>query len=94
MAITTGLCNGIKNDNRWLNIRRASRTENNRNASKPKNNTSGFKGVSFHNPTGKYRAYCTINGKQIHLGLYATHELAYKERTAYAKLHHGQFYRG
>lgn len=39
--------NGVKSDNRWINLRHASRSENQRNQKRPKTNTSGHKGVIF-----------------------------------------------
>ncbi|WP_308748361.1 AP2 domain-containing protein [uncultured Anaerococcus sp.] len=47
-----------------------------------KNNTSGYTGVSYDKRSGKYRAYLTLNGKQISLGSYNTAEEAYKARLA------------
>jgi hypothetical protein len=55
-------------DNRRENLRIATRTENNQNRDKNKNNTSGYKGVSWNNEKGKYRAYIVANYKQIFLG--------------------------
>lgn len=46
--------NGIKSDNRWSNLRPASRRENQRNTRKPRNNTSGFKGVVFDKANKKW----------------------------------------
>ena len=51
--------NGNKADNRLANLRPASNSENSRNRGAQSNNTSGFKGVSFHKSTGKYRAAIT-----------------------------------
>lgn len=47
-----------------------------------KNNTSGYTGVSYDKRSGKYRAYLTLNGKQISLGSYNTAKEAYKARLA------------
>ena len=49
---------------------------------KPINNSSGYKGVSYMKNKGKYRAYISLRGKQINLGLYDTAEEAYKARLA------------
>ena len=62
--------NRDSSDNRWNNLREATYTENNRNRSIGKDNTSGYKGVSFHKGTNKYRAEIKINGKNKHLGYY------------------------
>lgn len=67
-------------DNRKSNLRNATLNINARNISLPKNNTSGVLGVSFHKNTNKYRAYVTVNGKTIHLGLYDNLDEAQKAR--------------
>lgn len=35
-----------------------------------KNNTSGYRGISYHKETGKWRAYINFRRKQYNLGLY------------------------
>ena len=42
----------------------------NRNKRIPTNNTSGYKGVSYYNKTGKYITQIRVNKKLIYLGLY------------------------
>jgi hypothetical protein len=69
--------NGIRDDNQITNLREATYSENQQNLAKFKNNTSGFTGVSFHKPTGKWQALIQINGKKYHLGLYDTPEEAH-----------------
>lgn len=39
--------NGVKTDNRWSNLRHATRPQNQRNQKRPSTNTSGHKGVIF-----------------------------------------------
>lgn len=46
-------------------------------------NTSGYRGVSRRKDTGKWVACTKLNGKNRHLGGYATPELAYTWRLAY-----------
>ena len=62
--------NGVRDDNRMINLRAVSRTENMRNAKMPKSNTSGTVGVLCHNPTGRWRAEIKVDGKALHLGLF------------------------
>lgn len=62
--------NGIRDDNRIVNLREVSRQENARNLSKGCGNTSGVIGVSYVKKKGVYRAYITHNYKQIHLGYF------------------------
>ena len=63
--------NGDVLDNRSDNLRPSDKQRNALNRPRDSNNTSGYKGVSFHKPTGKWRASLYI-GEAIHLGLYAT----------------------
>lgn len=76
--------NGL--NNKWSNLREATREQNCRNEGNKRNNTSGIKGVSFH--FGKWRARINLYGSEISLGRYDTQEEA---RLAYhdgiAKLH-------
>ena len=60
--------NGIRNDNRIVNLRLVTRTENSTNASKRKDNKSGVTGVTWTNRTNKWRARITVNKKEIELG--------------------------
>lgn len=46
--------NGNKLDNRWVNLRPASRKGNQRNQKRPKTNTSGIKGVIFDKSSEKW----------------------------------------
>lgn len=84
--------NHIKADNRWTNLRLATRLENSRNRPKHKNNKSGFKGVCWVSRSGRWRAQCTIMGKRHHLGCYVEKQDAIDAYQAFAKLHHGEFY--
>ena len=62
--------NGL--DNRKSNLRITTRTGNllNMNDPIPKNNKSGFRGVSWHKKSNKWRAFISVNRKQISLGLF------------------------
>lgn len=57
-------------NNRIKNLRTCSRSQNCGNTRKHKNNTSGYKGVTFHSQTGKWRAKICVEGNHISLGLY------------------------
>lgn len=70
--------NGIKNDNRFSNLREATRSENCQNKIKQSNNTSGYTGVSWHKATQKWSANIKLNGKQTYLGVYDTPEEAHQ----------------
>lgn len=81
--------NGDGGDNRWLNLRVATRAENSQNVGGPRaDNTSGYLGVTWHKRAGKWAATIRANGIRHHLGLFVTREdaaAAYRE--AKARLH-------
>lgn len=68
--------NGVRDDNRICNLRIATNMQNQYNAKKPKNNTSGVKGVYWQKQVKKWQAYCDVNGKRYHLGLFSDIERA------------------
>jgi len=86
--------NGIRNDNRWCNLREATNSENGRNRGKTKSNKTGFKRVDasgkIKNP---YRARIRVNGEEIHLGHFPTPELAHEAYCEASKKLHGEFRR-
>ena len=86
--------NHIKADNRWRNLRRATRLENSRNRLKHKNNKSGFKGVYWDARSSKWRAECTLLGVRHRLGCFVNKQDAIDAYQAFAKLHHYEFYSG
>lgn len=61
--------NRNKMDNRICNLRVVSQQENNHNQRTRRDSSTGHAGVSLH-WTGKYRAYISVSGRQIHVGLY------------------------
>lgn len=87
--------NGIRSDNRWRNLRAATRAQNlwNRKAG---HNKSGFKGVSIHrdiNRKKRFGASITTHYKTLFLGWFATaEEAANAYRTAAIDIH-GDFAR-
>ena len=85
--------NGNRDDDRFANLRHATRSENQCNRAKQANNTSGFKGVYFCKVRQMWRARITFRGSTEDLGL---HETAEQAGTAYAlaaKRVHGEFAR-
>lgn len=58
-----------KGDNRWLNLRLATRSENTANRPPANNNTTGMKGVYWHKANKKWTASIGNNGS-IYLGSY------------------------
>lgn len=69
---------GVRTDNRWMNLRETSRKTNAHNTGGLRaNNTSGLVGASWHKQSGRWRAAITLNNRVIHIGLFATIELAH-----------------
>ena len=64
--------NHIRDDNRWVNLRDATHSQNKANQVKPKNNTSGYKGVSRNRVHKKWIAQIMYMNKSIYLGSYTT----------------------
>lgn len=60
--------NHIRTDNRIINLRKASNTENSRNASIGSNNTSGALGVWFEKRRNAWVAEIKVDRKKIHIG--------------------------
>lgn len=59
--------NRIRDDDRWSNLRDATRQCNNRNRRMLKNNTSGITGVAWHKRDQKWGSKISVGGKQINL---------------------------
>lgn len=78
-------------DNRKENLRICTATENSRNVTKRKNNKTGLKGVAIFKQNGRYRAYITVNKKQIHLGYYTDKEKAHNAYIEASKKYHGEY---
>jgi hypothetical protein len=76
--------NGIKTDNRLLNLRSVTKTGNNRNKSTQKNNQSGVNGVTFRR--GRWVAQIPMPGGGRHLGQYDTAAEAVAARKAAEKV--------
>lgn len=79
--------NCVKTDNRWENLRIATRMQNARNNSGRRNRKSPYKGVS-QQPNGRWKA--SIN---VTLGVFDTPEEARDAWLAAAKVYHGEFAR-
>lgn len=80
-------------DNRRSNLRIASCSQQMINRRLQSNNTSGYKGVSFHKPTGKWRAIINVDRRAISLGYFHSREAAYKAYCEAAAKYHGDFAR-
>ena len=68
--------NGMKADNRIVNLRSVGRSENLQNQARARSdNRSGYLGVKSHQ--GNFQARITIDGKSRHIGTFATPEEAH-----------------
>lgn len=85
--------NRVRTDNRWSNLREADEFNNKRNTSVYRNNKAGFKGVSWHVCSKKWRSRIRIDGKEVNLGLFDTPEAANAAYAAAATQHFGEFSR-
>ncbi|MGA4453989.1 HNH endonuclease signature motif containing protein [Pseudomonas kurunegalensis] len=72
--------NHIRSDNRWVNLRLATRTENSRNASRYASNSSGVHGVSWKKRDKTWHARICVSGKSIHLGSFKEYDCAVRAR--------------
>jgi len=84
--------NGVRHDNRWVNLRQADKMRNMRNSGLRGHNTSGHTGVGFHRASGKWRAYLNDNNKTLHIGLFDSKSEALAARQKAAREMYGDFY--
>lgn len=80
--------NGKRADNRWSNLRLATRSQNNTNRKSAKT-SSGVNGVYQRPDTGKWHARVTVNYRVILLGQFATKDEAVAARIAGEIEHYG-----
>lgn len=83
--------NRNKCDNRWINLRSASKSQNIINTDVRSNNTSGHCGVSLDKKTGRWAAYINKNKSRRFLGYYINKEDAIRERRFAARAYYGEF---
>ena len=82
-----------KLDNRWVNLREATNSQNQANIHAHITNTSGFKGVSWHRGVQKWRAQIERDGHSCYLGYFDTPEAAAAAYANAAQKHFGEFAR-
>ncbi len=68
--------NGIKDDNRWVNLRDVSPVVNCENRGMWSNNVSGYKGVCWNKASQKWQVLCRYKGEQIYGGLFENKQQA------------------
>lgn len=74
--------NGNRADNRIVNLRVVSCSENLRNQKIRKNNKSGVMGVSWRSDAGKWVVRITVNSRLMNLGLFSSFDEAVAVRKA------------
>ena len=80
-----------RENNNICNLRYATHQENTRNSKIRKNSTSGIKGITYHKASNKWQARITIDGLEIHLGLFGNIEDAKQARVNKVKQVFGEF---
>ena len=83
--------NGEPADNRWSNLRQATRSQNNANVGLKRHNTTGFKGVCWNKRRSLWRAQICVNKKRYTLGHYPTPQQAAEAYNEAAQMHFGEF---
>lgn len=84
---------GDRFDNRRFNLRLATPSQNAINRAIRADNTSGFKGVAFHKPSGKWCAVISMNGVRTHLGSFDTASAASDAYEAASEIMHAEWKR-
>lgn len=82
-----------RSDDRWENLREATKAENGANRPLNRNSSSGFKGVSWDKGCNKWSAKIGFGGRKHHLGVFDAPEDAYAAYLLAAQKRHGQFAR-
>jgi hypothetical protein len=85
--------NGVRDDNRLINLRLASRPQNQYNSAGKQKSRSGLKGAFWHPSTGKWRSRISTKDGKKSLGLFDTPEEAHAAYVEAARMYHGQFAR-
>ena len=78
-------------NNKASNLRESTGSQNSQNRKKPKNNTSGHKGVSWNEASGKWMVLIYLIVKSYYFGLHEKLEDAIKVATEARNKLHGEF---
>lgn len=84
--------NGDRSDNRWENLRLATKQQNQCNIRAHKDSRTGMKGVWLNKRSGRWEATLQFNRKRYWLGLHDTQEQAAEAYMRAAKELQGEFY--
>lgn len=83
--------NTVRSDNRWKNLRLATRAQNMTNTGVRSDNKSGVRGVSWRADIGKWHARIKVGPKVMLLGNFDTVEEAAAARAKAERVHHAEF---
>lgn len=83
--------NGVRDDNKFSNLREASRAQNLQNTGKRPHNKCGLKGVCWYPRHNRWVAYIRAQGKSKNLGYFDSPEAAHAAYCFAAKKYHGEF---
>lgn len=81
--------NGDCSDNRWLNLRSATDSQNKQNTAHA--NRSGLLGAGWSSTKGQYRAQIRTKGRRIFLGWFDSAEDAHAAYVEAARKYHGEY---
>lgn len=84
--------NGVVDDNRIENLRKATLSENQFNQKGRESSRSGVKGVHWHSKNKRWTASIRKDGKLVHLGSFDSVESAATARINAAQSLHGEFF--
>lgn len=80
--------NGVRSENKIVNLREATHAENGQNRKRRSDNTSGYPGVSWSKEDRKWRAMIMVSERAVYLGHFDTPEQAFaRYLAAKAELH-------
>lgn len=80
--------NGLRHDNRLVNLRECTNSENMQNSGTRKDNTTGITGVSFDATNNKWRVQIKVNKKSISIGRFDTLPDAIEKRQQAKQKYH------
>jgi hypothetical protein len=81
-------------NNKWINLRAATKSQNKANTCSDPRNCHGVKGISRRPDTGKWQAEIKVNQRKIYLGVFVSPEEAHAAYLAAAREYFGEFARG
>lgn len=82
-----------KTDDRWSNLRLATRSQNMANTRLDRRNTSGASGVTWDKARQKWRAQLRVNGRKTNLGRFDSRDEAIAKVETAARAQWGEFWR-